>query len=685
MDADPGVVARIGVDIGGTFTDTASCGPDGVLRVGKALTTPGEEGRGVRASIDGSGADLETAALFVHGTTLVINALLERRGARTALVATKGFGDVIALGRGARPEIYNPFYAREAPYVPAELRFELGERMNAAGEPVAVPDPAEIDALAGRLREQGVEAVAVAFLHAYRNPAHERMVADRLSAALPGVFVTCSSDLGRQWREYERFTTATANAYVAPLIRKYASRLIGDLREAGFAGDALFLDAGGGAVGRKTIEAFPIRLVESGPVGGVIAAARIAREMELDRVVTLDVGGTTAKASLIEDGRFESLREYWVGGYARGLPLQIPVVDIEEVGAGGGSIAWLDDGRLRVGPRSAGASPGPACYGAGGTEPAITDALVHCGHFHPSLFIAQIALDADAATAAIARLAARCGLGVDELALGMLEIACETTAAVVRRQTLERGLDPEDFTMIVSGGAGPGLACQVADAVGIGRVLVPAFPGHFSAFGMLQSELRFTAQALVERPLAAMTVAELDGAVEALRAELEALVAEDTRLAGAARIEAGLALRYAGQEHSLRLPLPADLPREDAAMRARIAAEFREIYLRRYGYVDDASPVEAIDLEVVLEKELPPVEIRETADHAAAPATSVPCLFPGVEGRVEARAVARETVGEAPLAGPALIYETGSITVVPPGWTACAVVAGRLLLTREPA
>ena len=664
------VISRIGVDIGGTFTDTAACGTDGVLRVGKTLTTPGSEGTGVLSSIANSGTDLSEAMLFVHGTTLVINALLERRGVRTALVATKGFGDVIALGRGSRPEIYNPFYVRDEPYVPAEFRFEIGERMSARGETVLAPDLAEIDALVESLRAADVEAVAVAFLHSYRNPEHEMLVAARIAERLPDVFVTASSDLGRQWREYERFTTATANAYVGPPIRSYTSRLIGDLNEAGFTGDALFLDAGGGAIGRSTVERFPIRLVESGPVGGVIAAAKIAREFDLKHVVTLDIGGTTAKSSLIENGVFETLQEYWVGGYGHGLPVQVPVVDIEEVGAGGGSIAWLDDTRLRMGPRSAGAKPGPAAYGKGGTEPTTTDALVHCGLFHPSIFLAEITLDQQASTRAISALAARCGLTSDRLALGMLQLGYETMAGVVRRQTLERGLDPAGFTMIVSGGAGPGQACAVAEAVGVRRVLVPPHPGHFSAFGMMQSDLRFTRRTLIERPLADLASADLQGRIAALTAELEEIVARDSRFAGAQTIEASLALRFAGQDHFLRLPLGDAMLADDGALQALVPAEFGQVYMRRYGYVDEQSRVEVIDLEVVLSRELPTVELAGHSDEADRPPKTVSCLFSEARGFEKVTAIHRASVtAGARLSGPLLVYEVGAITVVPPGWS----------------
>ena len=684
MKEESTAVSRVGVDIGGTFTDTAACGPDGILRIGKSLTTPGHEGAGVLASIASADVDLSEVMLFVHGTTLVINALIERRGVATAIVATCGFGDVVALGRGSRPEIYNPFYKRHPPFVPENLRFEIAERMSAAGIPIVTPRDEDVATLVRQMREVGVKAVAVAFLHSYRNPDHERRVADQIARAMPDVFVTASSDLGRQWREFERFTTATANAYVGPLIKSYISRLIDDLEDRGFRGDALFLDAGGGAIGRSVVEAFPIRLVESGPVGGVIAAARIARQLGLENVVTLDIGGTTAKASLIENGAFETLNEYWIGGYDRGLPIQVPVVDIEEVGAGGGSIAWLDDGRLRLGPRSAGAVPGPAAYGRGGSEPTITDALVHCGLFHPSIFLAELEVDVGLATAAIKRTAVACGLSPDRLALGMLQISAETTAGVVRRQTLERGLDPERFTMIVSGGAGPGQACAVAETVGIARVLIPPSPGHFSAIGMLQSDLRFSRQVLIETPLSNFTVEDLRVRVAQLRRELEAIVAQDVQRAGHAHVEVGATLRYQGQEHSLRMPIMGEMTASQGAFEKLVPAAFRRTYLRRYGYADDLSPLEIIDVEVVLQRDLPAVDPVGGAEEGDWPATTVSCLFSEDVGFQDVRAVHRATLAAGEKTpGPLLVFEPGSISVVPPQWVVERSASRHLIITRE--
>ncbi len=676
--------SRLGVDIGGTFTDTVAYTADGRLRIGKTLTTPRREGDGVLASLANSGASLDEAALLVHGTTIVINALLERRGVHSAIVVTEGFRDIIAMGRGNRPEIYNPYYERDAAFIPDEMRFEIRERMSAAGEVLQVPSEADIDALIEELRGKDPQAVAVAFLHSYRNDSHERLVAEKIAAALPGVFVTTSASLSRQWREYERFTTASANAYVGPLVGNYASRLVGRLQEAGFEGDFLFMDATGGAIGRSTAEKFPIRLVESGPVGGVIAAAHIARELDLRNVVTLDIGGTTAKASLIESGAYETLGVYWINGYARGLPLQVPVVDIEEVGAGGGSLGWLDNGRLRVGPRSAGAEPGPAAYGKGGKQPTVTDALVHCGHFHPGIFIAEFELDAEAATRAVEGLAQQCNLSTNRMALGILELACETMAGVVRRQTLERGLDPASFTMIVSGGAGPGQACRVADAVGIRQVLVPPHPGHFSAFGMLKSDLRFTRQTLVETPLRELTRHDIQSRIDALSDELDREIAQDSRFAGNAQTSATISLRYAGQEHSLRIPLRPALLEDGADLYEGVIDDFSTYYSRRFGYVDEVSAIEVIDIEVIVQRDLPSIGIAPGGTDLDQGTLQVSCLFDAETGFVDTSAMVREALKPGVrYAGPMLVYEIGAISVVPPRWTAECSDRGYLILTRE--
>ena len=424
--------------------------------------------------------------------------------------------------------------------------------------------------------------------------------------------------------------------------------------------------------------------MESGPVGGVIASAAIAARRNLTKVVTLDIGGTTAKAALIEDFRFETLEEYWIGGYDRGLPIQVPVVDIHEVGAGGGSIAWLDYGRLRVGPRSAGAAPGPACYGNGGTAATVTDALVYCGRIHPDCFIASIALRLDLAARAIEELAATVGIAPSRLALGILELANASIAAAVRSQTLERGRDPREFTMIVSGGAGPAQACDVADIVGIRSVLIPPSPGHLSAIGMLQAGLRFSTRAVVDRRLDDLSAADLAALRAESERELGEQLAEQSRFAGSRRTDVSLGLRYAGQDHHLRLPVPDAAQASDDGLRAQLADAFRDAYRTRYGYIDEQSPIEVVDIEVALVRDLPAWEPGDANESRPAEAGAVRALFNEPDGFTETATWRRSALAAGRrIAGPALIYEAGTIAVVPPRWCADVLEDGNLMLHRE--
>ncbi|HEY2437765.1 MAG TPA: hydantoinase/oxoprolinase family protein, partial [Solirubrobacteraceae bacterium] len=370
------VGARIGADIGGTFTDLAVVDPAGRLHIGKRVTTHGSEGDGVLAAVADTDADITTpGAVLAHGTTLVINALLERKGSRVVLVVTKGFADVIEGGRSSRPDIFDIRFRRDPVIVAPELRFEIDERVYASGEVAREPAQADLERVLEELTQAGVEAVAVALLNAYVQPHHEELIASFLRERLPALTVTASSEISRQWREAERFTTAAANAYVAPVADRYIERLLGGLQADGFAGKFVVLDSNGGALALDAARRFPVKAVESGPVAGVIGARELAERLAIDNMVTFDMGGTTAKSCLIERGHYASTELYWINGYERGFALQVRCVDVTEVGAGGGSIAWADEsGRLLVGPRSAGSQPGPACYGNGGTEPTVTDA-----------------------------------------------------------------------------------------------------------------------------------------------------------------------------------------------------------------------------------------------------------------------------------------------------------------------
>lgn len=685
-DKQAAVAARVGADIGGTFTDVAAVDADGRLHIGKRLTTHGAEGDGVLAALADTTADLSgPETILAHGTTLVINALLERKGARVGLVVTEGFGDVIEGGRSSRPEIFNPTFRRDPVIVPPELRFEISERVHASGEVALQPGLEEIDTLADKLREADVEAVAVAFLNSYVEPANERLVADRLRTHLPGVPVTISSDISRQWRETERFTTAAANAYVAPVADRYIGRLLGGLRTDGFTGEFVVLDSNGGALALDAARRFPVKAVESGPVAGVIGSRELAKQFGIENMVTFDMGGTTAKSCLIEDGRYASTELYWINGYERGFALQVRCVDVTEVGAGGGSIAWCDEsGRLLVGPRSAGSQPGPACYGAGGTEPTVTDANLYCGRLDRQNFVGSLHLDLDAAEAAIQRLADRTGMDPHRAALGIIKLANLSMAAAVRRQTLERGRDPREFTMVAMGGAGPMHACEVALECGIGQVLIPVHPGHFSAIGMLGVNLRLERSEIVSTRLPDLDSTSLRETVGRIADELEKELffgSDGSLRVGELRIEWALALRYVGQSQTLlvRLADSADGSVPDNVDEL-LRAEFEVEYRRRYGHIDELSDIEAVELEVTVERVLPrPVVVG--SDVSVGPRSEITSYFDLDSGPVISQVIPRGslTVGDT-FAGPAVIYEQGATSVIPPSAHGVVLEGGSLLV-----
>ncbi len=673
---------RIGADIGGTFTDIASI-QAGRLRVGKRLTTHGSEGDGIIQALTDAQVPLTDAhTVLAHGHTLVINALLERKGARTALVTTQGFGDILDVGRGSRPEMFNFRYRRDPVLIPPERRFELPERAYADGEIAVAPSEADLDALVKQLGEARIEAVAVALLNSYVQPANERQVRDYLQAALPEVAIVISSDLSRQWREFERFSTAAANAYVAPVAERYVVRLIDDLKQRGFNGEFVILDSSGGALSVDMARRYPVRTVESGPVAGVLAARDLATRLGFDNVATFDMGGTTAKSCLVEAGRFASTELYWINGFDRGFPLQIHCIDVTEVGAGGGSIAWIDEsGRLRVGPRSASSHPGPASYGFGGTDPTVTDANVYCGRLDTNNFVGSLTLDADAARDAIDRLGRTLGMASDRLALGILKLANLSMAAAVRRQTIERGRDPREFALIAYGGAGPMHACEVAAEVGITRVVIPRFPGHFSAIGMLGVNLRFDRREIFRAKLDELDGPPLSAVVARIGRELEVDMQSGSALDHVhASFSYSLALRYAGQDHTLMIPArtPGLLLDEDFAVFFR--NKFEAEYLRRYGHADPQAAVEVVELEVVVERQ---IGVPQAEDYEFAPGSKSQIMS---RFSLETQPVMSEVTPRVALttggtfSGPMIVYEEGATTVLPPGVTGEVAPGGELLL-----
>jgi N-methylhydantoinase A len=661
----------VAVDIGGTFTDLVAFdrATNRVLYT-KSPTTYGNFADGIMECFGKVSLSPQDAALVNHGTTLVINAIVQRNGARTALVTTAGFRDVLEIARGNRPDPFDLHYRRDEPLVPRELRFEVPERMDARGEVVVPLDVPALTELAGRLRAADVEAVAIFFMHSFANPQHELAAADVLRRLLPGVFITHSTDLTREWYEYERTSTVAANAYVGPSVSTYIRRIENDLAAGGFSGSLYMMGSNGGVLSTDRTCRQPIALVESGPVGGCIGAGAYAHALGYDNVIAFDMGGTTAKCALVEGGRFAVDSVYYAGGYKYGFPVKSPVVDIVEVGSGGGSIAWLDaQKRLHVGPQSAGSTPGPVCYGRGGTQPTVTDANLVLGRINANNFLGgELTLDAGAARHAIEDAIARPlgygdAEGVVRMADGILSIATVVMAGALRRISVEHGHDPRDFVLFCYGGGGPLHGSALAHELAIPTVVIPPEPGTFSATGMLLADARLDDAVTFAEPLASETLERLEAAFAAIERSMStALTAEF----GATdfRFERFAEMRYRGQRHNIKVPLAR------GADAAAIRTAFEHDYLRRYGHADANAPAEFQALHLSGFARLDGPEIarlpRSAGGRSAAATRQV--YFADAGGMLETAVYDRYALAPgAAGVGPALLEEYGSTTLVWPG------------------
>jgi N-methylhydantoinase A len=604
------------------------------------------------------------------GTTIVINTFLQRSGARTALVTTAGFRDLLELRRGNRPVPFDLRYRRDPVLVPRHLRHEVTERIAADGSIVRPLEPDALAAVADRLRQDGVEAVAVSFLNSYANSRHEEQAAETLRGLLPGVYVTAGTELTREWYEYERTSTAAANAYVGPIIATFIAGLSDRLRRQGFARSFFLMASHGGVFSAERARRHPVMLLESGPVGGCIGAAAYARDLGLKNVIAFDMGGTTAKCALVADGAFDIRSPYYVGGPERGFPVRGGVIDIVEIGAGGGSIAWFDpQGRLNVGPHSAGSNPGPVAYGRGGTEPTITDANVALGRIGAGAFLGgAMSLDRAAAEAAIrTRVAEPLGLagpgGLADAARGIIALGATLMAGAIKRVTIERGFDPREFSLFAFGGGGPLHAAALARELNIPEVIVPPAPGLFSALGMLMAQARIEETASFLRPLAAPTLPELAGAFARLEDAVARTLAREVPAADVT-VTRSAEMRYRGQKHSIRVALAPGCGEAD------IRRQFESVYERRYGHAQRQGAVELVNLVVTAVAEvdrLQPADLRAAALASASAGSSERDIVFGAGGAVRVPVFAR---GDLPVglagAGPAAIEEYGATTLVGP-------------------
>ena len=627
-DAGRSVVAacgRLGVDIGGTFTDVA-LEANGRRHSAKILTTPEAPERAVIEAIHSVLRDAAIVpadlSIIIHGTTLATNALIERKGAKTALLTTEGFRDTIEIRHENRFEQYDVNIDLPPPLVPRRLRFPVRERIDAGGRVLVPLDEAGVATLAGRLMTEGIESIAVGFLHSFTNPTHERRVGEILADRLPGVPVTLSSEVSPEMREYERFSTACANAYVQPLIGRYLANLETLLRQEEFSCPLFLMLSGGGLTAVETAIRFPVRLVESGPAGGAIFAAEIARQRGLDKVLSYDMGGTTAKICLIDDLKPQTSRAFEVARIYRfkkgsGLPLRIPVIEMVEIGAGGGSIARVDRlKRITVGPDSAGADPGPACYGHGGTGPTVTDADLLLGRIDPTgLSGGRMALDRDAAEAAIRHeVAEPLALATELAALGVSEIVDENMANAARVHAIESGKDARGRTLVAFGGAAPLHAARMAEKLGLDRVLVPSYAGVGSAVGFLRAPIAYEIVRSGLQRLDTFDAAAANALLAAMRAEAEPIVRRGTGDAALTETRSAF-MRYRGQGHEIAVPLPTRT--YNAVDAATLRAAFEEAYRRLYSRIIPGVEVEILSWVLLLSA--PPA-----AEPAAVPPSPTP-------------------------------------------------------------
>ena len=697
--APNGNPSRIGVDIGGTFTDLVWVDETtGAVRVGKLLTTPKDPSQaveeGVVTLLHEAGAGAGAVRALIHGTTLATNALIERKGARVGLLATAGFRDAVEIGREGRYDMYDLFIDPPVPLVPRQLRVEVTERVLADGSVLRPLDPVQARAAIAELGTLGVEAIAICLLHAYRNPIHERALAALCSEILPGVPVSCSSDVVPEIREYERTSTTTANVYVMPLMARYLDDLERKLQELGVPGRLYVMMSAGGIATPETAKRVPIRLVESGPAAGALAAARSARQVGLDRLLSFDMGGTTAKACVIDRGEPLLAREFEVARADRfkkgsGLPIRVPVVELIEIGAGGGSVARVDRmGLLKVGPDSAGADPGPACYGAGGQEPTVTDADLLLGYLDADFFLGgRMRLDVEAARRAIeTRVAQPMGLGVIEAAWGIHRVVNENMAAAARVHGIERGKDLRGYPLFAFGGAGPVHAWQVGRILRVPRVLVPYGAGALSAYGLLAAPLAFDFVRTAPQRLTAADWELINRLFQEMEAEGRRILRGAGVPDGEVTVRRSAEMRYFGQGHEVDVEVPPGLLTE--ASLAPITSSFETAYRLLYSRTPMGVPLEALNWRAVISGPPPDLTITSGLETGAATAPTAKkhraAYFPEAGGYVETPVYDRYRLDPgALLAGPAIVEERESTTVIGPG--ALISVDAHRNLVAEPA
>ncbi len=677
----------IGVDIGGTFTDLVGY-RDGTLIISKTLTTPANPTLGVAKALELADTRLQDLDEFLHGTTIAINTVLERKGDKTALLTTEGFRDVYEIARGNRPDAFDIGFQRAEPLVPRHLRFEARERLDARGEVLTPLDEESVRAVGRKMLEEGISAIAVCFLHSYANPAHEAAAGKILREMCPNLFVTLSHEILREFREYERTSTTVLNAYVGPRVAKYLKTLESHMGENGFDGAIHIVRSNGGSMSLTHAAVEPVSMMESGPVAGMIGAGSVAKLLGIRQAIGFDMGGTTAKATLITDGVPGIEEGYFIGGYATGQPMQLPVVAIVEVGTGGGSIAWRDgSGGVHVGPQSAGSDPGPVCYGGGGTEPTITDANLILGRLNPSRFLGGgMALNLEGARQAMAsRIGDPIGLSSDEAAMGVVRIADSAMALAVRAVSVRKGVDPRDAAMIAFGGAGPVHASALCREIYIPTLVIPKLPGNFSALGMLLAPWRHDAVRTLVGILGRLDATRVRAGFDELQSAAQQRLAADGLDPMLAVFEFGADLRYRGQEHTIPVPLTSvdALVNADAA----VTDTFHALHDMRYGHAASGETIEVANLRLTVTVPRGGDSVEQFlalpfVPEDPRPEQRRPVIFEDAAHPLDTRILWRPCLPPGfSVEGPAIIEESNSTTVLFPGDVARVTEHGHLVIS----
>lgn len=665
---------RVSADIGGTFTDIVIEPSDGPVFVGKVATTPENPAGGVINGIRDLVPDLSDIEFFVHGTTVGLNAFLERKGERVLLVTTWGLGDTYTIARGNRHTLYELRYKKPEQLVARRDIHEVRGRLAWDGKEIEPLNRADFDPIIAKVRDEGINAVAVCFVHAYGYPEHEQAAREILAAALPGVSISLSHEVAREWREYERSSSAVMNAYVAPVVQRYLSSLQQELLEMSMQATVHVMQSSGGVSTADSARRNPVFTLLSGPVGGTIAGTALSANTQRPNLLCVDMGGTSFDLSLVIDGKANATLETEL----EGLPLLMSIVDIQTIGTGGGSIAWMEKGAVRVGPQSAGSIPGPACYGRGGTAPTVTDANLFLGRLGPkSLLGGDMSLDVDAAKIAIEGLAPQANMKSVAFAEGILSISNAAMADAMRTITVSQGVDPREFTLVAFGGAGPMAAAFLADELEIKEVLIPRFPGTFSAWGMLQTDLRHDLTQSFFRAASGVAVDDLNSAYVALESEGHTTIVREGIAEHKISFQRSADMRYLGQEYTINVPVASSIDIATAI------EDFHKAHDTRYGHSSPGAPVEFVNLRVAA------LGALEKLEHSsfAAPEESDPLIgtreviFDGA--RHSTPILARDKFcADFSVPGPVIIEEQSATTVVPPGWKVEVDSEGNMLMRR---